>query len=309
MRDLNISFPADRLRELVARGELGAIGADPLLVHGRAAGSPAHPGRDRARGRPPAARRGRGRGPDHAHLTLLHAHRRCAGPRARDRGPRHHVHQHGARAHREGEAAPRALRAVPLRPRAGPPGRSGAPASRPPRRARSPRRAGRPGAPRLPRRRGAGRSAGRAHAGLRRSRPPRPSRRIPRSRPRRCASTTSSGWRRSGGRTAFGLSRRARHALSRRGALPPGLRGRRGRRPGGAPGGGAAAELHPLLRGRLEGALLRGPPGHEARRDRRRRRAVVLGETAAAQVLRRVGKRLEASEDPRWKAAAFGVAR
>ena len=33
------------------------------------------------------------------------------------------------------------------------------------------------------------------------------------------------------------------------------------------------------------------------------------GETAAGQVLRRVGKRLEASEDPRWKAAAFGVAR
>jgi hypothetical protein len=32
-------------------------------------------------------------------------------------------------------------------------------------------------------------------------------------------------------------------------------------------------------------------------------------ETAAGQVLRRVGKRLEASEDPRWKAAAFGVAR
>ena len=33
------------------------------------------------------------------------------------------------------------------------------------------------------------------------------------------------------------------------------------------------------------------------------------GETAAAQVLRRVGNRMEASEDPRWKAAAFGVAR
>ena len=32
-------------------------------------------------------------------------------------------------------------------------------------------------------------------------------------------------------------------------------------------------------------------------------------ETAAGQVLRGVGKRLEASEDPRWKAAAFGVAR
>ena len=33
------------------------------------------------------------------------------------------------------------------------------------------------------------------------------------------------------------------------------------------------------------------------------------GETAAGQVLRRVRDRLEASEDPRWKAAAFGVAR
>jgi hypothetical protein len=33
------------------------------------------------------------------------------------------------------------------------------------------------------------------------------------------------------------------------------------------------------------------------------------GETAAGQVLRRVGERLNASDDPRWKAAGFGVAR
>jgi hypothetical protein len=33
------------------------------------------------------------------------------------------------------------------------------------------------------------------------------------------------------------------------------------------------------------------------------------GETAAGQLLRRVRARLDASEDPRWKAAAFGVAR
>jgi len=33
------------------------------------------------------------------------------------------------------------------------------------------------------------------------------------------------------------------------------------------------------------------------------------GETAAGQLLRRVGQRLDASEDSRWKAAAFGVAR
>ncbi|HEY7254527.1 MAG TPA: hypothetical protein VIG37_28825 [Methylomirabilota bacterium] len=33
------------------------------------------------------------------------------------------------------------------------------------------------------------------------------------------------------------------------------------------------------------------------------------GETAAGQVLRRVRDRLDASEDPRWKTAAFGVAR
>ena len=33
------------------------------------------------------------------------------------------------------------------------------------------------------------------------------------------------------------------------------------------------------------------------------------GETAAGQVLRRVRDRLDASDDPRWKAAAFGVAR
>ena len=33
------------------------------------------------------------------------------------------------------------------------------------------------------------------------------------------------------------------------------------------------------------------------------------GETAAGQLLRRVKTRLDASDDPRWKAAAFGVAR
>ncbi len=33
------------------------------------------------------------------------------------------------------------------------------------------------------------------------------------------------------------------------------------------------------------------------------------GETAAGQLLRRVRERLDASDDPRWKAAAFGVAR
>ena len=33
------------------------------------------------------------------------------------------------------------------------------------------------------------------------------------------------------------------------------------------------------------------------------------GETAAGQVLRRVRDRMDASEDPKWKAAAFGVAR
>lgn len=33
------------------------------------------------------------------------------------------------------------------------------------------------------------------------------------------------------------------------------------------------------------------------------------GETAAGQLLRRVSRRLDASDDPQWKAAAFGVAR
>ncbi len=33
------------------------------------------------------------------------------------------------------------------------------------------------------------------------------------------------------------------------------------------------------------------------------------GETAMGQVLRRVRDRLDASDDPRWKAAAFGIAR
>ncbi len=33
------------------------------------------------------------------------------------------------------------------------------------------------------------------------------------------------------------------------------------------------------------------------------------GDTAAGQLLRRVQKRLQASDDPQWKAAAFGIAR
>ena len=33
------------------------------------------------------------------------------------------------------------------------------------------------------------------------------------------------------------------------------------------------------------------------------------GETAAGQLLRRVRDRLDASDDPKWKAAAFGIAR
>jgi D-proline reductase (dithiol) PrdB len=34
MRDLNVTFPVDRLRELVARGELGGIGANNYSVMG-----------------------------------------------------------------------------------------------------------------------------------------------------------------------------------------------------------------------------------------------------------------------------------
>jgi hypothetical protein len=33
------------------------------------------------------------------------------------------------------------------------------------------------------------------------------------------------------------------------------------------------------------------------------------GETGAGRLLRRVRDRLDASDDPRWKAAAFGIAR
>src|SRR6185295_14586555 len=66
------------------------------------------------------------------------------------------------------------------------------------------------------------------------------------------------------------------HSLSRRGPLSPGFLGRRGRGHGRASAGSPAAELHPLLRGRLEGALLRGPPRDEAGRQRRGRGAVVL---------------------------------
>ena len=48
-------FPIDRLRELVARGELGRTGGQPTIVHGRAARLGADPGRDRSRGGPPSA--------------------------------------------------------------------------------------------------------------------------------------------------------------------------------------------------------------------------------------------------------------
>jgi len=73
MRDVNVSFSIDRLRELVGRRALGGL-APNCYSWGRS-GTSAHRERDRSRVRPPAARRGRGRRADHADLTILHAHR------------------------------------------------------------------------------------------------------------------------------------------------------------------------------------------------------------------------------------------
>ena len=66
LRDVNISFPIDRLRELVARGELGGLAPAQLLVHGRAARRRAHRG---ARPAPEVARRLREEGADVALIT------------------------------------------------------------------------------------------------------------------------------------------------------------------------------------------------------------------------------------------------
>ena len=99
------------------------------------------------------------------------------------------------------------------------------------------------------------------------------------------------------------------HALPRGDPLSPELRRRRRRRHGRARARRATAGLHPLVRGRSEVALLRGAHGDEAIGGWRRDRAVVLGRDGGGPAPAPRGQRLDASDDPRWKAAAFGVAR
>jgi hypothetical protein len=99
MRDLNISYPVDRLRELVARGELGGLGPNGYSFMGALRDAPRVESETGPEVGPAARRGGRGRGPRHAHVTVLHAHRRCAGPRARGAGHRHDVDQPGAGAY------------------------------------------------------------------------------------------------------------------------------------------------------------------------------------------------------------------
>ena len=65
MRDLNISFPVDRLRELVARGELGGLGSNNYSFMG----AQRDVGRIEGEGGPEAARRLRDDGVDVVFLT------------------------------------------------------------------------------------------------------------------------------------------------------------------------------------------------------------------------------------------------
>jgi hypothetical protein len=114
---------------------------------------------------------------------------------------------------------------------------------------------------------------------------------------------------RSGGRTAFGLSgvpaTRFRGVIRFLEAFAAGEEADMAERPAEVPLPGfvryCADDLKALY---LEGRLVMKPAdgGDDVIRW-------FWGETAAGQLLRRVRDRLDASEDPRWKAAAFGVAR
>jgi hypothetical protein len=114
---------------------------------------------------------------------------------------------------------------------------------------------------------------------------------------------------RSGGRTAFGLSgipaTRFRGVIRFLEAFAAGEEADMEERPRALPLPGfiryCADDLKALY---LEGRLAMKPSsgGDEVLRW-------FWAETAAGQLLRRVRDRLDASEDPRWKAAAFGVAR
>lgn len=114
---------------------------------------------------------------------------------------------------------------------------------------------------------------------------------------------------RSGGRTAFGLSgipaTRFRGVIRFLEAFAAGEEADMEERPRELPLPGfiryCADDLKALY---VEGRLAMKPSsgGDEVLRW-------FWGETAAGQLLRRVRDRLDASEDPRWKAAAFGVAR
>ena len=305
-------IPIDRLRELVARGELGGSRANQLLVHGRAARDlDTHRERDRPRGRAAASRGRSRRRAHHPHLTVLHARRRCAGARARSERHRHDLDQSRARAHGEDQAAARALRPLPVRPRA----RASRTIPRSsiaccaPRSTSSPRR------------------PGRSSPTFRTTRSPATSRRRRDRRPRsrrghrgrtirwpRCASfaerhaavaveerrphrvRTERRCRRRASRTWCASSSDSRTA--------PTPTWPSARPPSPLPG------IHPLVRRRSEDARVRGLPG-----DRRRRRAATRSRAGSGErpppdsSCARVRDRLDASDDPKWKAAAFGVAR
>jgi hypothetical protein len=114
---------------------------------------------------------------------------------------------------------------------------------------------------------------------------------------------------RSGGRTAFGLAgipaTRFRGVVRFLQAFADGQEADMAERPAGVALPGfirwCADDLKTLyVEGRM--AMKSGAGGDEIARW-------FWGETAAGQLLRRVRQRLDAADDPAWKAAAFGVAR
>ena len=120
MADINVVFPLERLREMVAEGAIGELaprffsfmGAQRDVVPIRTTTAPEVAAKLR--------RRRRRRRAPHTDLTAVHAHGRCDRTSIGRSGTEHDCAQSGSRTDGEDQAAARGLRTVSLRHLGGP---------------------------------------------------------------------------------------------------------------------------------------------------------------------------------------------